>query len=110
MKNIAAMMLLFGCALPVIVSAGDCNTTESPLIELLNQYSETHGTKFVVDPRARAKVTLIGIEPAALDTGTLIGVLNIHGFTALTTGGVVYVMPYKVAEVSGDKYGRLWEG
>jgi hypothetical protein len=33
-----------------------------------------------------------------------------HGFTALTSEGVVYVMPYKVAESSGEKFGVTWEG
>lgn len=98
------------CFLSSAAISNDCVTSETPLLQLLDQYSKEHGTKFVVDPRVRAKVTLVGIDPAVLDAGTLIDVLNIHGFTALAKEGVVYVMPDTVAALSGDKFGTLWGG
>ena len=91
-------------------NAHECKTYETPLVDLVNKYSEAFGTKFVIDPRVRAKVNLVGVDTERINTATLIGILNMHGFTALTSDGVVYVMPYPVAEASGDKFGVTWEG
>lgn len=91
-------------------NAHECKSYETPLVDLLNQYSEAFGTKFVIDPRVRAEVNLVGIETDSINTALLIGILNMHGFTALTSDDVVYVMPYRVAENYGDKFGVTWEG
>jgi hypothetical protein len=91
-------------------NAHECKTYETPLVDLLNQYSEAFGTQFVVDPRVRANVNLVGVDTESINTSMLIGILNIHGFTALTSDEVVYVMPYPVAEASGDTFGVTWEG
>ena len=107
-KNLPALILL--CTFSSFANADECKSTVSPLIDILNQYSESYGTKFVVDPRVRAKVSLIGIQTESINTAMLIGILNMHGFTALTSDDVVYVMPYQVAETSGDKFGMTWEG
>ena len=110
MRTLPTVLVILLCMFATIAHSEDCVTSQTPLVQLLNQYSQEHGTKFVIDPRVRANVTLVGIDPAVLDTGTLVGVLNIHGFTAFTKEGVVYVMPEYVAEVSGEKYGRRWDG
>ena len=107
-KIIAILVLWFG--LTTLVDAHECKSYETPLVDLLDQYSEAYETKFVVDPRVRAKVNLVGIETKNINSALLIGILNMHGFTALTKGGVVYVMPFPVAEASGDKFGVQWDG
>jgi len=107
-KYLPALMLL--CGLSSLANAHECESSEARLIDLLNQYSDSYGTKFVVDPRVRAKVSLVGIQTESINTAMLIGILNMHGFAALTSDDVVYVMPYKVAEASGDKFGVTWEG
>ena len=110
MTKTILMTIIFWCALSWFAIADECNTAESPLVDLLNQYSVIHGTKFIVDPRVRAKVTLVGIDTQDIDSAMLIGILNIHGFTALTSDRVVYVMPASAAEVHGDEFGDRWEG
>lgn len=110
MRIQSAVFVVLLCFLSSAAISEDCVTSETPLLQLLNRYSKEHGTKFVVDPRVRAKVTLVGIDLTVLDAGTLIGVLNIHGFTALTKDGFVYVMPDTVAGASGHKFGTPWGG
>jgi hypothetical protein len=107
-KIIAIMVLWFGLA--PLAAAHDCDSYETPLVDLLNQYSEAHETKFILDPRVRARVNLVGIETESINSAMLIGILNMHGFTALTKDGVVYVLPFPVAEASGDKFGIQWDG
>jgi hypothetical protein len=103
-------ILVLWLALFQIAGAHECRAYETPLLDLLDQYKETYGTKFVVDPRVRANVNLVGIETDSINSALLIGILNMHGFTARTKDGVVYVMPFPVAEASGDKFGVQWEG
>jgi len=110
MKSVAILMLVLCCAASTNGNAEDCNTTLEPLVDLLNQYSEATGTKFVLDPRVQATVSLVGVDTSDLDAGTLISILKIHGFTALTTNGVVYVLPDVTATEAGDKFGEKWEG
>ena len=104
------VLALTGALFAPIAHSDECVTSETPLVQLLNQYSQDHGTRFIVDPRVRAKVTLVGINPDELDSGTLIGVLNIHGYTALAKDGNVYVMPDAIAQRAGDKFGDRWDG
>ncbi len=106
----AVTLAILLMVLPVAAYSDECTTSDMPLVQLLDTYSKTYGTKFVVDPRVRAKVTLIGIDSSVIDTATLIGVLNLHGYTARDKEGVVYVMPYKVSESFGDKFGPTWDG
>lgn len=110
MKSVAILMLVFCCVASTNGYAENCNTTLEPLVDIINQYSEATGTKFVLDLRVQATVSLIGIDTSDLDAGTLIGILQIHGFTALTTNGVVYVMPDFNATETGDEFGVKWEG
>ena len=110
MKIVLAILLASIASLPAGISAEECTTPLPRLVELLDQYSTANGTKFVVDPRVHAKATLVGIVTEDLDASTLIGILNIHGFTAFTSNGIVYVVPETVAENGGDRFGNIWEG
>ncbi len=110
MKNKTIIAFVLWLALFQIANAHQCRAYETPLLDLLNQYAEAYGTKFIVDPRARANVNLVGIETESINSAILIGILNMHGFTARTKDGVVYVMPFQVAEASGDKFGIQWDG
>ena len=110
MKKLVFVILVLLFGLSPLVSAHECKSYETPLVDLLDQFSKAHQTKFVVDPRVRAKVNLVGIETENINSALLIGILNMHGFTALTNDNVVYVMPFPVAEASGDKFGVQWDG
>lgn len=51
------------------------------------------GRKFLVDPRVRAQVTLVGLDPDNLDYPTLLSVLQMQGFAAFDDGKYVRVVP-----------------
>ena len=110
MKIVSSIALTVLLALPTFAVGNECVTTESQIVELLDQYAQKNGTKFVIDPRVRAKVTLVGIDTLHLDAPTLVGILNIHGMVALTANDIVYVMPEVVAGRAGQRYGEPWTG
>jgi general secretion pathway protein D len=49
------------------------------------------GKKFIIDPRVRADVTVIGQEATSVDYATMLLILRIHGFSAVEQGGYVQV-------------------
>ncbi len=51
------------------------------------------GKKFLVDPRIRAQVTLVGLDPDRLDYATLLSVLQMHGFAAFDDGKYTRIVP-----------------
>jgi general secretion pathway protein D len=51
------------------------------------------GKKFIIDPRVRAEVTVIGQAATSVDYATLLLILHIHGFSAVEQGGYVQVIP-----------------
>jgi general secretion pathway protein D len=51
------------------------------------------GKKFIIDPRVRAEVAVIGQEATSVDYATMLLILRIHGFSAVEQGGYVQVIP-----------------
>jgi general secretion pathway protein D len=64
-----------------------------PIERLLAAVAKRTGKKFIVDPRVRADVTMVGAEPTSIDYPTLLLVLRIYGFAAVEQGGYVEVIP-----------------
>lgn len=92
--------VIFGLLLLLIMSLSSARGDESPCIsdppllrELVKAYAERTATKFVLDPRVRAKVQLFGMDPSHIDYVSLVSIFNIHGFTAIESAGVIYVVP-----------------
>jgi hypothetical protein len=93
------------CSISALAQAEDCVTRMPDLVKMIDGYSRSTGTKFVLDPRVRARVTLVGVEGSDLDYEMLVSVLHMHGFTALEAAGIVYVVPEKVAPSMRRKLG-----
>lgn len=64
-----------------------------PIARVIAGVAKTTGKKFLVDPRVRADVTLIGFDPDRLDYATMLSVLHVHGFAAVDDGKYVRVLP-----------------
>jgi general secretion pathway protein D len=64
-----------------------------PLERVLSAVAKRTGKKFIVDPRVRADVTVVGLEPTSIDYPTLLTVLQVHGFAAVEQAGYVRVIP-----------------
>ena len=79
-----------------------------PLDHLIAKYSEVNGTKFVLDPRVRAKVNLVGFKLEEITQTNLIDILLIHNFIAYEKEGVVYVLPRAAADSISSQIGEIW--
>lgn len=64
-----------------------------PLERLIASVAKKSGKTFVIDPRVRAEVTVIGKAPTELSYAELLEVLDVYGFTAVEEPGFVRVIP-----------------
>lgn len=101
MKSRTRMILSHACAVLALLSAAhaQAQTSAPPGHEAVNIERIIAGTarktgkKFLVDPRVRAEVTLVGLDPDNLDYPTFLDVLQMHGFAAFDDGKHVQVVP-----------------
>lgn len=87
----ALALLSTPCALAQSTPAADTNAV--PITRVIAGTAKKTGKKFVIDPRVRADVTLVGLDADSLDYPTLLSVLQVHGFAAIDDGKYVRVVP-----------------
>ena len=85
-------------ALPVVAFAQDESKSAStrPDIEigdLIARVAKSSGKQFVIDPRVRAQVPLVGLDPARLTYEQLLAILEVHQFAVTEASGVLAVVP-----------------
>jgi len=64
-----------------------------PLATVVGAVAKRSGKKFIVDPRVQGDAILFNANPGSLSYDDLLVLLNVHGFTAITTGDYVRVIP-----------------
>jgi general secretion pathway protein D len=105
LKSSARVALLACCLFaPALASAQDytVNLKETDIQELIKFVAEATGTTIVVDPAVKGKVKVISSKPVS--SGELydlfLSILEVHGYTAVRSGGVVRVIQSKDARSS----------
>jgi general secretion pathway protein D len=93
-------------------SLGDSNEDETrpavaappengvPIETLVRDVAKKTGKRFVIDPRVHGTVQLIGEEPAHVTYGEFLTMLQVEGFTAVESGGLVRVIPELIVRQS----------
>jgi general secretion pathway protein D len=76
------------------------NLRKADINELIEIISEVTKKTFVVDPRVKGKVTVISNEPMEEDQvyEVFLSILSVHGFTAISSGSVIKVIPENLAK------------
>ncbi len=64
-----------------------------PITRLIAAVSKKTGKKFVIDPRVRANVELVGQDAAGVSYNELLTILGVYDFVATESGGYVVVLP-----------------
>ena len=77
-------------AQPVTLNLKDANITA-----VIGTISELTGKNFIVDPRVKGKVTIISSRPMDKEAiyQVFLSVLDVHGFAAIPSGGVIKIVP-----------------
>lgn len=96
MKNIAVatfVMTWLACAASAQTALSKAPDGTVPVAQLIASVAKETGRKFIVDPRVRADVSLVGEGTARVSYEELLTILSVYGFTAVDSGGYVRVIP-----------------
>jgi general secretion pathway protein D len=71
------------------------NLTNTDIQSLIATVSKQTGRNFVVDPRVKAKVTVISTDPVDADGlyEVFLSVLQVHGYSAVPAGDLIKIVP-----------------
>src|SRR5210317_1153613 len=94
----ALLVLLLGAA-PVATQDFTVNLKETDIQELIKFVAEATGTTIVVDPAVKGKVKVVSAKPVSREElyELFLSILEVHGYAAVRSGGVVRVIPSKDA-------------
>lgn len=83
----------------VIAQDYTVNLKETDIQELIKFVSEATGTTIVVDPAVKGKVKVVSSKPVSSSElyDLFLSILEVHGYTAVRSGGIVRVIPSKDA-------------
>ncbi len=89
-------ILLFALALPLHAQpSASLNLKDADIRTLIDTVSQVTGKNFVVDPRVKAKVTVVSSRPMEKEElyQVFLSILEVHGFAAVTVGEVIKIIP-----------------
>lgn len=92
---IALCLLLAVSAASYAEATATLNLKDADIRTLIKTVSEYTGRNFVIDPRVKAKVTVISSKPMEKEElyQVFLSILQVHGFAAVPTGNVIKIVP-----------------
>lgn len=84
---------------PALAQEFTVNLKETDIQELIKFVAEATNTTIVVDPSVKGKVKVVSAKPVTRDElyNLFLSILEVHGYTAVRSGGVVRVIQSKDA-------------
>jgi general secretion pathway protein D len=74
-------------------TTNDSSDAGIPIERIIDTVAHKTGKKYLIDPRVRAHVQIIGQDPSSITYSDLLTILQVHGFMAVEGGGYVRVLP-----------------
>jgi len=80
---------------PVLAGQITLNLKEADIRALISTVSKFTGKNFVVDPRVKAKVTVVSAKTMSEDEvyEVFLSILQVHGYAAVPVGNIVKIVP-----------------
>jgi general secretion pathway protein D len=96
---LAALLALALGAGPALAQDFTVNLKETDIQELIKFVAEATGTTIVVDPSVKGKVKVVSSKPVSREElyELFLSILEVHGYTAVRSGGVIRVIQNKDA-------------
>jgi len=96
---VAAILYLAVGTGAVVAQDFTVNLKETDIQELIKFVAEATGTTIVVDPSVKGKVRVVSSKPVSRDElyELFLSILEVHGYTAVSSGGVIRVIQSKDA-------------
>jgi general secretion pathway protein D len=91
---LAATAALILTASDVAIAQGASSSAAgTPLVQLIETVSKKTGKNFILDPHVSGNAVLVGIDPAKVTYAELLTILQVNGYAAVESGGLVRVIP-----------------
>jgi len=100
--RIAARPLWAGL-LPLLLVVGSAvaqptvtpNYKDADIQQIIEAVGEITGKNFIIDPRVKAQVTMVSSTPMSADAfyEAFLSILQVYGFVAVPSGGVIKILP-----------------
>ncbi|MFK7977617.1 MAG: type II secretion system secretin GspD [Halioglobus sp.] len=96
------LLLCAFAALPAVAQDYTVNLKDTDIQELIKFVAQATETTIVVDPAVKGKVKVVSSKPVSRDElwELFLSILEVHGYTAVRSGGVVRVIQAKDARSS----------
>ncbi len=94
-KLLLAMVLSLLVSMPTLADEITLNLKDADIRALISTVSKFTGKNFIIDPRVKAKVTVISantLSPEAVYE-VFLSVLQVHGYAAVPTGSIIKIVP-----------------
>ena len=85
-------LMLLTCDVAIAQSASS-STAGTPLVQLIETVSKKTGKNFILDPRVAGNAVLVGIDPSKVTYPELLTILQVNGYAAVESGGLIRVIP-----------------
>ena len=100
-KALLVVLIVGAASLPIPGQAQEytVNLKDTDINELIKFVSDVTGTTIVVDPNVKGKVRVVSSKPVTKSElyDLFLSILDVHGFTAVRSGGVVRIIANKDA-------------
>ena len=112
-SNACCLFFLLFFSISALANEITLNLNDADIRALISTVSKFTGKNFIVDPRIKAKVTVVSANTMSKDEvyEVFLSVLQVHGFAAVPTGSVIKIIPEVNAKQSAvplslGKYSR----
>lgn len=94
-RFLLSVILLLSISLPVSADEITLNLKDADIRALISTVSKFTGKNFIIDPRVKAKVTVISAKTLTPEEvyEVFLSVLQVHGYAAVPTGSVIKIVP-----------------
>lgn len=92
---ILGMLFAFCLGLATAQSGITLNLKDADIGTLIETVAEYTGKNFVIDPRVKAKVTVVSSKPMTQDEvyQVFLSILQVHGYSAVPVGNIIKIVP-----------------
>jgi general secretion pathway protein D len=90
-----SFLLLLSVSTQALADEITLNLKDADIRALISTVSKFTGKNFIIDPRVKAKVTVISANPLTPEAvyEVFLSVLQVHGYAAVPTGSVIKIVP-----------------
>ncbi len=95
MALLLSVLLSVCLASPALADEITLNLKDADIRALISTVSKFTGKNFIIDPRVKAKVTVVSANTLTPDAvyEVFLSVLQVHGYAAVPTGSVIKIVP-----------------